>query len=116
MNNKPQSVVGFIGLGSMGEPMALNLARSGTPLIVWNRTLAKSELLETVGATVAASVEEVFAETESVILMLADSLATILWVYDREAEFPEFKRYALALKPSVDGPTNLFPDAMPPPA
>lgn len=59
----------------MGEPMALNLARSGTPLIVWNRTLAKSELLETVGATVAASVEEVFAETESVILMLADSLA-----------------------------------------
>lgn len=32
------SVVGFIGLGSMGQPMALNLARAGTPLLVWNRT------------------------------------------------------------------------------
>lgn len=76
MNDKPQSAVGFIGLGSMGEPMALNLARSGTPLIVWNRTPAKARVFEPVGATVAASVEEVFAQTETVLLMLADSRAT----------------------------------------
>jgi len=30
--------IGFIGLGTMGEPMALNLAKAGTPLYVWNRT------------------------------------------------------------------------------
>ncbi len=32
------STIGFIGLGTMGTPMALNLARAGTPLLVWNRT------------------------------------------------------------------------------
>ena len=30
--------IGFIGLGVMGQPMALNLARAGTGLIVWNRS------------------------------------------------------------------------------
>ncbi|HEY0526736.1 MAG TPA: NAD(P)-binding domain-containing protein, partial [Stellaceae bacterium] len=37
--------VGFIGLGVMGQPMALNLARAGTKLVVWNRTAEKSETL-----------------------------------------------------------------------
>ena len=26
---------GFLGLGVMGQPMALHLARAGTPLVVW---------------------------------------------------------------------------------
>ena len=30
--------VGFIGLGTMGLPMARNLARQGIALKVWNRT------------------------------------------------------------------------------
>lgn len=30
----PSPLVGFIGLGAMGEPMALNLLRAGTPLLV----------------------------------------------------------------------------------
>jgi hypothetical protein len=35
--------VGFMGLGSMGEPMALNLVKAGTPLLVWNRTPSKCD-------------------------------------------------------------------------
>jgi len=31
MNGRSESAVGFIGLGSMGTPMALNLARAGLP-------------------------------------------------------------------------------------
>ncbi|GAA1030096.1 hypothetical protein GCM10009557_20930 [Virgisporangium ochraceum] len=27
-------LVGFLGLGVMGQPMAVNLARAGTPLVV----------------------------------------------------------------------------------
>ena len=42
--------IGFIGLGVMGEPMALNLVRAGTPLFVWNRTIDKSEALRAAGA------------------------------------------------------------------
>jgi len=37
--------VGFIGLGTMGLPMARNLARAGFPLTVTSRTLEKAEEL-----------------------------------------------------------------------
>ena len=30
--------VGFIGLGAMGRPMALNLAKAGHRVIAWNRS------------------------------------------------------------------------------
>jgi 3-hydroxyisobutyrate dehydrogenase len=68
--------VGFIGLGVMGQPMALRLVRAGTALVVWNRTAAKSEALASAGAHVAASPAEVFERAPVVILMLADGAAT----------------------------------------
>ncbi|HZS85975.1 MAG TPA: NAD(P)-dependent oxidoreductase [Chloroflexota bacterium] len=71
----PQRPVGFIGLGVMGEPMALNLVRAGTPLLVWNRTTARTQALAAAGAAVAADVADVFARAEVVILMLADEAA-----------------------------------------
>jgi 3-hydroxyisobutyrate dehydrogenase len=64
--------VGFIGLGVMGQPMALNLARAATPLVVWNRTAARSEALRAAGAAVATGPAEVFERARVVILMLAD--------------------------------------------
>jgi 3-hydroxyisobutyrate dehydrogenase len=67
--------VGFIGLGVMGQPMALNLARAATPLVVWNRTAARSEALRAAGATVATGPSEVFERARVVILMLADGAA-----------------------------------------
>jgi 3-hydroxyisobutyrate dehydrogenase len=64
--------VGFIGLGHMGLPMALNLVRAGTPLVVWNRTRDKAELVAEAGATVAHSPAQVFREARTVFLMLAN--------------------------------------------
>lgn len=64
--------LGFIGLGSMGEPMALNLLKAGTPLLVWNRSNAKAQSLAEAGALVSASADEVFARCGTVFLMLAD--------------------------------------------
>ena len=72
MSGIPQSTVGFVGLGSMGEPMALNLARAGIPLAVWNRTPGKAQALEAAGAHVADSTGELFERSGTVILMLAD--------------------------------------------
>ncbi len=37
--------IGFIGLGIMGQPMALNLAAAGTRLVVWNRSADRCEPL-----------------------------------------------------------------------
>ncbi|GAA2404301.1 NAD(P)-dependent oxidoreductase [Streptomyces glaucosporus] len=67
--------VGFIGLGVMGQPMALNLVRAGTPLVVWNRTAARCEPLRAAGAEVADGPAEVFARARTVILMPADEAA-----------------------------------------
>ncbi len=72
----PNSPIGFIGLGTMGAPMALNLVRAGTPLIVWNRTGSRCEPLEQAGATVAADPIELFAKCRTIILMLENELAT----------------------------------------
>src|SRR5690606_36322552 len=68
--------VGFIGLGVMGQPMALNLARAGVRLVVWNRTVARTEPLRRVGALVAESPAEVFARAPVVVVMLANGEVT----------------------------------------
>ncbi|MEV4382985.1 NAD(P)-dependent oxidoreductase [Streptosporangium sp. NPDC049644] len=67
--------IGFIGLGLMGEPMALNLVRAGTPLVVWSRTAGRSETLRAAGAKVVTSPAEVFRRVRVVFLMLADGAA-----------------------------------------
>ncbi|MFF5141443.1 NAD(P)-dependent oxidoreductase [Streptomyces sp. NPDC013157] len=56
--------------------MALNLARAGTPLVVWNRTPGRAEALRAAGARVAASAEEVFAHARVVFVMLVDETVT----------------------------------------
>jgi 3-hydroxyisobutyrate dehydrogenase len=66
-----RSAVGFLGLGIMGGPMALNLVRAGTPLVVWNRTPAPAQALGRLGAEVADSPAGVFAAADVVLLMLA---------------------------------------------
>ena len=65
--------IGFIGLGVMGQPMAHNLARAGTSLVVWNRSADRCGVLQAAGARVAASAAEVFAQTRTVLLMLYDA-------------------------------------------
>jgi len=64
--------IGFIGLGTMGQPMALNLVRAGIPLLVWNRTPSKTERLAGAGARVVESAAAVLAEASMVFLMLQD--------------------------------------------
>ena len=66
-----QLKVGFIGLGTMGAPMASNLARAGVPLVVWNRTPSKVEPLLRVGAKAGKSPAHVAAEADVVITMVS---------------------------------------------
>ncbi len=67
--------IGFIGLGVMGQPMALNLARAGTELVVWNRASDRCNALREAGAHVAASVGEVFEQARIAITMMATDAA-----------------------------------------
>lgn len=67
--------IGFIGLGIMGQPMALNLVKAGHPVTVFNRTPAKTEALKNAGAKVAATPAEAAAEADFVISIVSDTAA-----------------------------------------
>jgi 3-hydroxyisobutyrate dehydrogenase len=60
--------VGFIGLGTMGLPMALNVARTDHPLTVFDLQEGPVKEAVALGATAASTVEEV-GEASDVILV-----------------------------------------------
>jgi 2-hydroxy-3-oxopropionate reductase len=66
-------IIGFIGLGIMGKPMARNLMKAGYPLVVYNRSRTAVDELSKEGAQSAASSREVASASEIVITMLPDS-------------------------------------------
>ncbi len=66
-------VVGFIGLGIMGRPMARNLLKTGYPLIVHSRSQGPVQELVAAGAKSAASPAEVASRVEILITMLPNS-------------------------------------------
>ncbi|MCD6529053.1 NAD(P)-dependent oxidoreductase [Candidatus Bathyarchaeota archaeon] len=67
--------IGFIGLGVMGKPMAMNLLKAGYPLTVWNRTRSKMEDLVKMGAAPGESPKDVAEKSDIVITMVTDSAA-----------------------------------------
>ncbi|GBC78585.1 2-hydroxy-3-oxopropionate reductase [bacterium HR08] len=65
--------LGFIGLGTMGRPMAMNLLRAGFPLTVYNRTASKAQPLLEMGAAWAPSPADLAEASEVVLTMLSDT-------------------------------------------
>lgn len=74
-------VVGVIGTGLMGKPMARNLLRAGYSVVVQNRTASKLKELLDAGAIAAATPKELAAQCDVVITMLID------WPTTHEAIF-----------------------------
>lgn len=64
--------VGFIGLGIMGKPMALNLIKAGYSVGILSSSHAAAELLEA-GATAFMTSKELSQASDVVITMLPDS-------------------------------------------
>jgi 3-hydroxyisobutyrate dehydrogenase-like beta-hydroxyacid dehydrogenase len=67
------TTIGFLGLGSMGFPMAANLVAGGFGVRVWNRTPGKAAGLA--GVTVCRTPREAASGAEFVLTMLADDAA-----------------------------------------
>jgi len=65
--------IGFIGLGTMGKPMARNLRKAGYAPTVYNRSRPAMEELKREGATLGSSAKDVAAASEVVITMLPNS-------------------------------------------
>lgn len=64
--------IGFLGLGLMGQPMALNLLRAGNPLLVWNRSPERLQPLLEAGAVAAEGASQLLQHCQIVLIMLAD--------------------------------------------
>src|SRR5919112_6403985 len=67
--------LGFIGLGTMGAPMARNLLRGGHELAVCNRSPEKVAPLVAVGASRADSPADAASGTRATILMVTNAEA-----------------------------------------
>jgi 2-hydroxy-3-oxopropionate reductase len=67
--------VGFVGLGVMGRPMALNLLKAGYPLTVYNRTAERAAAVAEAGASVAVSPQAVAAASRIVFVNVSDDAA-----------------------------------------
>jgi 2-hydroxy-3-oxopropionate reductase len=64
--------VGFIGLGIMGHPMALNLLKGGHELFVYGKRTLPAPVREA-GATVCDTLTAIAERAEAIILMVPDT-------------------------------------------
>ncbi|MCB1929793.1 MAG: NAD(P)-dependent oxidoreductase [Rhodocyclaceae bacterium] len=65
--------VGFVGLGLMGRPMALNLLKAGHEVFVWSRRAESVQPLADAGAQACGDACEVAGRAPVVITMVADA-------------------------------------------
>ena len=72
LENVQDATIGFIGLGKMGHPMALNLIKGGHEVIVYNRSKQKTQAHADAGGRVAESIAELSAASNIVITMISD--------------------------------------------
>lgn len=81
--------IGFMGLGIMGQAMAANLLRKGFPVMVYNRSPAKTESLLALGAKVSVSPAELAQSCEVVITMVTgpDAVDALLFGPDGAAQY-----------------------------
>jgi 2-hydroxy-3-oxopropionate reductase len=66
-------VIGFIGLGIMGRPMARNLLKAGYPLLVHSRSRGPVDEIVKAGAEAGASPRDVASRCDVLITMLPNS-------------------------------------------
>jgi 3-hydroxyisobutyrate dehydrogenase-like beta-hydroxyacid dehydrogenase len=67
--------IGFIGLGSLGTPIALNMLESGHKLYVYNRTVSKTKIVSEKGAIVTETIASLAKECNIIFTIVSDDKA-----------------------------------------
>ena len=86
-----QSKIGFIGLGSMGKPMAANIAKAGFELTVYDLREEPCKALAALGAKVAASPREVAEKSDIIEIAVVDDAQAEQVVAGEHAETSSFR-------------------------
>lgn len=100
---KNNSIIGFIGLGNMGLPMARNLVGAGFTVKAYNRSAHKGQELAALGASIVTSPQEAAKEADIVITMLSDDAAV---TEVSEKILPVMKRGSIHLSMSTIAPAT----------
>jgi 3-hydroxyisobutyrate dehydrogenase-like beta-hydroxyacid dehydrogenase len=92
--------VGFIGLGNMGTPMALNLIKSGHRVVVYNRTRSKAGALAAKGARIADRIADA-CRGDALITMLSDDAAVESVIFASDGALASLGRNAVHISMST---------------
>ncbi|MBL8381746.1 MAG: NAD(P)-dependent oxidoreductase [Burkholderiales bacterium] len=98
------SRIGFIGLGRMGRPMAINLVRKGFDLTVLDIQPAATAAVVAAGATAGASVAAVAQASDIVVTMLPSSVEVEAVCLGADGVFANAPRGALLMDMSTIDP------------
>jgi len=96
--------VGFIGLGTMGVPMAATLLKARFPLQLWNRTREKARDLVAEGAVLAPTPALAAKGADVVIVMVADDAALDTVLFAEGGLSRGLKRGAVLVNCSTTSP------------
>lgn len=96
--------VGFIGLGIMGTPMALNLIKAGFKVTAFNRTREKSAPVEKAGAQIAATPAEAARDADFVMSIVSDSAASELVMAGKDGVLETVKPGAIIIDSATISP------------
>lgn len=94
--------IGFIGLGIMGRPMAMNLKNAGHELIVPDRSSLTAEIRS--AAKVVSTAKNVAAEAEVLILMVPDTPDVFAVLFGENGAVAGLKKGTLVIDMSSISP------------
>jgi len=100
-------IVGFIGLGIMGRPMALNLIKAGYKLVVTSRSQGPIDVLSAAGAKAVKTPADVAREADVIVTMVPDTPDVELVIRgksDAEGVLAGLKRGAVVIDMSTISP------------
>ncbi len=96
--------IGFIGLGIMGQPMAMNLIKAGHKLAVYNRTPGKTAALVAAGAREALTPADAVRDADFVLIIVSDSAAVENVVNGPDGILQTLKSGAIVIDSSTISP------------
>lgn len=99
-------IIGFIGLGLMGKPMALNLLKKGFPVVVHNRSRGPVDELVAAGATAVTSPAEVAKAASRIVTMLPDGPDVALVLEGVNGIFSAMQRGTVIVDSSTIAPAT----------
>jgi 2-hydroxy-3-oxopropionate reductase len=100
----PSEVVGFIGLGIMGRPMALNLIKAGYKLVVTSRSQGPIDALSAAGAKAVKTPSDVAREADVVVTMVPDTPDVEKVIRGKDGVLDGLKRGAIVIDMSTISP------------